>query len=570
MVGPVITALRDSALAAEKNGDAAEAARLFDLALAAAPADARLLNSAAGSALRANDVARAEQLYRKAYGQAPGELEYGINLAIALRRLERTGEAVALLGGMEGVGQGNARYWSVRASLERDFGDLRSAAQSYDRCLAIEPGHSRGLHGRARVALERGEGDAPERYDTALKALPGDGSLWLGKAMALEAGGAMEEARRIAAALSLRMPGWLDAHRYLAELRLHAGEGNDPANPGAFADHYGPAVHALPDSVDLVWAWCSTLAGADRFEVAAQVAEQALERNPGQPRLQLCGGIYASASGDLERADALFAQAAAAMPEETERLLEEGRHRLRRGDPEAAEALLGKALANDERNVAAWALRSICWRQLGDAREEWLHGQEGLVRRLPLGISDDSWADVVATLNHLHDDSIHPVGQSVRGGSQTRGALFARTEPALADLHEAILAVIESYRQQLPALDPTHPLLRHREDTLRISGSWSVRLGPGGRHTVHIHPQGVLSSALYVSLPPQDEAQPGAGCLELGGAPPEMGIDVPPRTMIQPEERHLALFPSTLFHGTRPFSQGRRMTVAFDVTTSPR
>jgi hypothetical protein len=35
--------------------------------------------------------------------------------------------------------------------------------------------------------------------------------------------------------------------------------------------------------------------------------------------------------------------------------------------------------------------------------------------------------------------------------------------------------------------------------------------------------------------------------------------------MIRPHVGRLALFPSTLFHGTRPFSAGERMTVAFDV-----
>ena len=558
--------LREAALAAEKAGQSGEAARLFDAALAAAPGDARLLNSAGGCALRCGDAQRAEALYRRAHDLAPGEVEFAINLAIVLTRLERAHEAVSLLRAREAEGGGQARYWSTRAASERDAGDLSAAAASYERCLALDPAHSRGLHGRARVALERGERDAPARYEAALRALPGDGSLWLGRAMALEAAGQYDEARRIAQALSVQMPAWLDAHRYLAELRLNAGEGEQPGARGAFADHYGPATHALPENVELVQAWCSALAGADCYEEAAQVAREALERRPGEASLALCAAIYASANGDLDDADTFFAL----LPEGARSPLEEGRHRLRRGDFQRAEALLEAALARDPGSVPAWALRSLAWRKLGDEREAWLHGQEGLVRRLPLSLSDARWGEIVATLDALHDESIHPVGQSVRGGSQTRGALFARTEPPLRDLHEAIMAVIEQYREGLPPRDGDHPLLRHREDALAITGSWSVRLGPGGRHTVHIHPRGVLSSALYVSLPPLAEDAPGAGCLELGGAPPEMGIDLAPSTVITPCERHLALFPSTLFHGTRPFASGQRMTVAFDVTAHTR
>jgi len=36
--------------------------------------------------------------------------------------------------------------------------------------------------------------------------------------------------------------------------------------------------------------------------------------------------------------------------------------------------------------------------------------------------------------------------------------------------------------------------------------------------------------------------------------------------VIKPERGKLALFPSTLYHGTRNFAEGERMTVAFDVS----
>ncbi len=56
-----------------------------------------------------------------------------------------------------------------------------------------------------------------------------------------------------------------------------------------------------------------------------------------------------------------------------------------------------------------------------------------------------------------------------------------------------------------------------------------------------------------------------AGHIELGRPPPKLRIDLEPRYTLRPIPGYLALFPSTLYHGTRPFSDGRRMTVAFDV-----
>ena len=38
-----------------------------------------------------------------------------------------------------------------------------------------------------------------------------------------------------------------------------------------------------------------------------------------------------------------------------------------------------------------------------------------------------------------------------------------------------------------------------------------------------------------------------------------------PCRKIEPKPGHLVLFPSWMWHGTVPFTQGERLTVAFDV-----
>jgi hypothetical protein len=161
------------------------------------------------------------------------------------------------------------------------------------------------------------------------------------------------------------------------------------------------------------------------------------------------------------------------------------------------------------------------------------------------------------------------------------GILFHRTEAILAELHAAIRATLENYRSGLPRSDETHPLLRHRAVPWQLAGSWSVRLtggsaGTGDYHTAHIHPQGIVSSALYLVVP--DAAQdPDArrGWLEIGRPPPDLRLRLEPLRLIQPQVGHLALFPSTLYHGTTAFeSTGKqiaeRMTVAFDVVAARR
>ncbi len=166
----------------------------------------------------------------------------------------------------------------------------------------------------------------------------------------------------------------------------------------------------------------------------------------------------------------------------------------------------------------------------------------------------------------LHNTLSYPIGQSVRGGTQTDGPLFARADPEIRALRASIVEAVERHIRSLGAIDRRHPVLRHRPHPVRFAGSWSVRLRGAGHHTNHIHPQGWLSSAFYVSVASQELMGPApAGWLALGGPPAELGLDLPPLRMIEPKPGRLVLFPSIIWHGTVPFAGGERLSVAFDV-----
>jgi hypothetical protein len=243
-----------------------------------------------------------------------------------------------------------------------------------------------------------------------------------------------------------------------------------------------------------------------------------------------------------------------------------GRNLLRLGDPLAAEAQLAGVLAQHPGDVVAWALTDLCWRLRGDERHTWLHGQPGLVRQIALPLTDAERAQITALLGGLHRHSAMPIGQSVKQGSQTKGALFARAEPELAQLELALRDAMAEYRAGLPTPDARHPLLSRRDAAWDITGSWSIRLEGQGHHAAHIHPRGILSSASYFLVPEEVDAAGGPGWLELGNPPPGLADGLGSLHAIRPIEGTLVLFPSTLFHGTRPIHQGTRMTMAFDIT----
>ena len=551
------------------SGDVAGARALAESARRAFPQDAPLADAAGDLAMKAGDALAAEAHFAAAWAAAPQVADYAVNHAIALQQLGRHAQAVAVLAPHEAAARRDARYASVRALSERARGDPGEAARWYDAALVIEPTRARALHGRARIALERGEADAATRFDRALAVTPGDADLWLGKAQALEVAGNVTEARAIAEQIAQQAPNYLAGLTFLAGLRLAAGEAD-------FTAPFRDAAARAPQDPAIAATHIETLAGLDYAAEAAEIAAEARRRFPALPLFALLEAIHAGSAGDDARAEAIFAGLADESPL---RFLHEGRHRLRQRDPEAAERLLQRALAADPWDISAWALRGMAWRMAGDPRAGWLHDQPGLVQLRPLVAREGLVAEAIAELRRLHAASSMPLGQSLRGGTQTRGILFHRTEPVLAELHQAIRATLETYRDQLPPRDDTHPLLRHRDTPWKLLGSWSVRLTGGGRgagdyHTAHIHPQGIVSSALYLVVPEEAaDAEQRLGWLEVGRPPPDLRLDLEPLKVICPRQAQLALFPSTLYHGTTPFGARRRadaerMTVAFDVVTN--
>ena len=205
------------------------------------------------------------------------------------------------------------------------------------------------------------------------------------------------------------------------------------------------------------------------------------------------------------------------------------------------------------------ALLATAWRLAGDERWRTLYDYGRLVRsyriEAPGGWSTPGayLADLERTLDRLHGPlATHPVGQSLRHGSQTQRSLLDYPDPEIRAFFDAIDAPI---RQHLAAIGET--------GGYDIAGAWSVRLNRGGHHVDHVHPQGWLSSAFYVRTPRGEGRE---GWIRFG----EPGVPTSPKLeaehWIQPEPGMLVLFPSYMWHGTTPFfSDETRLTCAFDL-----
>lgn len=441
------------------------------------------------------------------------------------------------------------------AGAARAAQDMVRALEAADAALARAPQSPEALLVHAQLHYEAGL-PAADAFAAAVAANPGRPELVRNHALALVGEGAEVDGLARLEALVAAHPRWLDGQRTLAGLRTTLG---DPD----FARGYAKALKAAPMEPGLWLGWFHALAQARQWRAAGDVLDSAAAVL-GETRAVRLSRLYlASESGAGADDPTLFD----AVEHEADPGLDLARirHFLRGGQAERARDVALRHLGQPTMRPF-WAYLALAWRLLGDARAEWLDGGTARVGLADLDLSAADLAELAALLRALHQARAPWHEQSVRGGTQTDRPLLLRIDPVILRVRRAIEQAVAAYIDALPPHDPQHPLLAAPRKGFRFAGSWSVRLSPGGFHAVHTHPMGWISSALYVTVPEPAERGTGeAGHLAFGGPPPELGLPLKPYGSIAPAPARLALFPSTLWHGTVPFDGGERMTIAFDV-----
>ena len=447
----------------------------------------------------------------------------------------------------------DARLWQWTGLLFRALDEHASALEAFAAAARLAPDDASIAHGRARVALEAGL-DARSLFDRALRLAP-SADVLLGHVAARFALGEGGAAADELAAILDRNPLWAQGHVQWAQLAAMNGRPDEAMTTieRALAAHRGEA--------SLWHAAIHLLAKSDRHADAWQYADAAVAATGDSASFALARASALSDAGEAELAETAFA--GLGTPQAIGHAVGFARHLIRINDCAGVAALADRWMEGEDAHLF-WPYASIAWRQAGDARWEWLEGDERLVQTYDLAQKLPSLEALVDRLRGLHDRSGRFLDQSVRGGTQTDGPLLSRIDPEIRALRSAIVEAVEAYRAKLPPFDPSHPMLRRpRTGAVRFAGSWSVRLKGSGFHSQHVHPQGWISSAFYAAVPGDLSNQ--QGWLTLGEPQAELGTGLPPIRRIEPKAGQLVLFPSMMWHGTLPFPTGERITVAFDV-----
>lgn len=442
-----------------------------------------------------------------------------------------------------------------RAIALREAQDLGGALEAILIAARAAPQDPNIALGLAQISFEAGL-DAADLYADAARLQPQRIDLQRSRATALAAEGRQAEGEALLEAVLLANPGWIEGHRCLCGMRATAGDED-------FARSFPAAIELDPGNYGLRMAWFHILATARQWDAASAVIADA-EAALGERRASLLGKLFiASESSEAVDDAALFD--AVEQIEDVGLDLARVRHFLRGGQVARAQDVCLKHLGKASMR-AFWSYLSLCWRLLDDRRLEWLDGALRDVQSFDLDFTAAELDQLAATLRRLHTMNEPWHEQSVRGGTQTERPLLLRIDPVIASARLKIETAVAAYVASLPPADPAHPLLAAPRGRFLFAGSWSVRLRPGGFHAMHTHPMGWISSALYVTVPDADKLGPEpAGHLQFGSPPPELGLSLEPYGAVVPKPGRLALFPSTMWHGTVPFTDGERMTIAFDV-----
>ena len=499
----------------------------------------------------------------------------------------------------------NPAFWAALADLLEETEDWTTARIARSRQCEISPDNASAAIALGEIHLRLADPDAAEPVlRRGLSLDPGSRKARHSLAVALRMLDRFEEAGAVLAPICDAADAPIESVTLLGHI---AG---DLGNFEAAVGHYRSALLHNPKSVDALETMSRLLPQLGQVTEALDAYRNALAADQSDPALWV-GAL--SAARNLASEESLLewsAQAIKCFPDRREFMvwradalgmcgdvagalallearsgfgdgdvsdaIQAAHWRLVSGDPALAERHAQRAVETAPETQAGWAYLGTCWRLLEDRRETWLNDYERLTTAIalepPQGFADiDAFlVELTGTLSAMHMTLEHPADQSLRHGTQTRGHLFLRRNALITAFALGLHRQVEAWLATLPN-EPTHPFLRRNTGRIGFKHSWSVRLRDSGFHINHIHQDGWLSSAFYVSLPPEVAVGVDAagaepqGMLTFGAPDASLGLDLSPKRIIHPQAGTLTLFPSYVWHGTTPFtSASPRLTVAFD------
>ena len=562
MTPPAPGPLERAGLARLKAGDAAgaEADLVSALAGAGAFGKARIWEAIGEARLAQGYALEAARAFAEAGSAKAPRL--ALRSARALIQAGKPAPALSVLSALPASARQGFDFWSLKADALRQSGRWSEAASAAATALKANPA-SRNMALIRAAGL--GHAGAWAEADPIFARFPDLAAATEMKAGALVGSGRTDEARALLSSALGQFPGHAGLHRALAMIAWMSGE------TLTFADPLIAAADAQPGDLTLGFAAADLLRRAGRLEEALARLDQLRQRQP-SPAIDSAAALILSALGRHEAGAGCARNSAAQLPRTDWVRRNAACVLLSAGAADEALSHCSWGLALDPLDQEWIAIEAVARRAQGDAAYRATYDYDRFVQAFDLEAppgyqtTEDFIAALAARLRELHSFSSHPLDQSLRGGSQLQLNPDVPQDPMIEALFAALKAPINAYLAGL-GQDAGHPFTCLNTGRWRMQGCWSVRLVKGGSHVNHIHPEGWISSAFYVVVPPsvRPESNSQGGWITFG-APyfPVEGLG--PERSVCPKPGRLVLFPSYMWHGVNAFpDEAERISVAFDL-----
>ncbi|WP_421133961.1 putative 2OG-Fe(II) oxygenase [Alteromonas sp. A079] len=549
--------------ALRKLGDLKKAKSVFEKGIKRFPGHPDLLNSLANLMVELNEPRHAVTYFNKALAIRPKYFDYEYNLARALVAAKRYNDAKILFVSLLQTSPSHLNTRVAYAGLCAELNDIEGATHQLLHVLDYQPSHVIALNNLGNIKRTTGEfEEAISLYQRALGAGATAPDIYQNLAACLVLNSASIEAIEVYKQGVAAFPLHRGLHHDLAHY-LWTQNDNDPFR--FLRDRLDVT------SPDLVLLYCDLLINVDEFDDAEPWLKTLL--NTEQRDIVKVAAPYYSRvlreRGEYEQALVICSKYSQITKKEPLPLLiEQGYALLSLNRVAQAKQCFLTCCKIAPHNQGFWTLYSTALRLEGD-----LPNYAELCNYDAFVYADALYADkdVNAAFNRqlqqylltLHNNEQHPIGQSLRHGSQTFEDLFDDPAPVIQTMKERIIENVSTFVASQIDMKK-HPFLSRLSTQFAFKGSWSVKLRKTGFHKSHYHSAGWLSGVYYVDVP--DEVEKGGNGWLVFGRPDLGNISLCEDYAIKPVAGNLVLFPSYLWHGTNPINSAQhRMTVAFDI-----
>lgn len=474
----------------------------------------------------------------------------------------RQDELILLLLSKQSQYHHDAHYWDLLAQAHFAEQNTPKALSCWQKCLQLDPNNLQFQSSYAKTRLLSGL-PASDNYSRLCAVDQCNEEYMIGYAHALSLEGAYEQAIEALQQFTQNNHVSPNILKLLSDLFLLNG-GEAAANK--------VYENAIIQDIHPSFSYTQIIDGyyhKEHYQQALEAVERATNALPNETKLAVKKAIILSEMHEDEAAISCFERLAKV--QSVEKDLAILRMSLRKGNLNIAEAI---AMHYSKIGMQSTFIPylSLIWRLKNKTQFlEWLDRGNAFIKTSQIAMSNKELSSLGGLLEQLHTTQSPYLEQSVQGGTQTDLNLFLRQELIIQTIKERVKDQIKAYAQQLPVNDPTHPLLKYDvqqtiDGRIKFNGSWSVKLNPGGRNKPHTHPKGWLSSALYLQVPDKAKLGPEPnGFIQFGTPPANLNLPLSTTHQEAPEVGKLVLFPSTSWHHTVPFSEGKRLVIAFDV-----